>query len=215
MSRVPTGRFETAQLPLSTVSRNSTKRSPLAPLHLPAPPLTDGSVSLRPWTSDDAASLLRIAREPDVDRWTYLSRGWSLGDANRWIENRVEAQRAGSGVALAICRRESGTVIGNVGLGGVGHEHGAEIFYWLDGSARGHGYASAAVTLVAEWAFESLGLPRLFLHVEPENASSRKLAERARFEHEGTLRQAGVRVDGTGRVDLCVYGLLPSDLERG
>jgi RimJ/RimL family protein N-acetyltransferase len=173
--------------------------------------LTDGAITLRPWSSEDAPSLLRIAQDAEVNRWTYLSSEWSEQDAARWIEQRRTAQGEGTGLAQAICAGPMGRIIGNVGIGGIGAEEGAEVYFWLDGEARGRGYATSAVKLVVAWALETLRVPRLFLIIEHDNVPSRKLADRVGFVHEGTLRQAGQRIDGPGRVDLCVYGLLPRD----
>ena len=184
----------------------------MAHLEPPSPPLTDGPITLRPWSSEDASSLLHIAQDEQINRWTYLSSAWSEEDAARWIDQRHSAQREGTGLAQAICVRATDRIVGNVGVGGIGSEEGAELYFWLDGEARGFGYATSAVKLVVAWAFDTLQVPRLFLIVDRDNTPSRQLAERAGFVHEGTLRQAGQRIDGPGRVDLCVYGLLPHEL---
>jgi RimJ/RimL family protein N-acetyltransferase len=59
--------------------------------------------------------------------------------------------------------------------------------------ARGHGIASAAVRLLAEWAIDALQIARLTLHIEPDNGSSVRLAERCGFGFEGRLRSPSRR----------------------
>jgi len=47
-----------------------------------------------------------------------------------------------------------------------------------DTCRRGHGLAVRATSLLCEWAFRALSLTRIELLIEPENASSHRLAER-------------------------------------
>jgi RimJ/RimL family protein N-acetyltransferase len=84
-----------------------------------------------------------------------------------------------------------------------------EIAYVVAPNARGRGIASGAVTLLSAWAFERLGLARLQLSIRPDNVASRRVAEKAGYSYEGTLRSAKL-IRGT-RVDSAVYGLLRDD----
>lgn len=60
----------------------------------------------------------------------------------------------------------------------------------LLGLARGAGkaVATAALTLISEWAFQDLSFERLELFTDPNNGASRRLAERCGFSAEGLLR---------------------------
>jgi len=84
-----------------------------------------------------------------------------------------------------------------------------EIAYVISPSARGRGIASAAVELLSEWAFRRLGVKRLQLSIHPDNVASQRVAEKAGYTCEGTLRSMklirGVRVDTT------VWSLLPDE----
>ena len=72
---------------------------------------------------------------------------------------------------------------------------------------RGHGLAARAVSLVSTWAFDRLRLARLEIWVEPANAASQRVAERAGYVHEGLLRSY-VQLR-TRRGDAHMYALLP------
>jgi RimJ/RimL family protein N-acetyltransferase len=85
----------------------------------------------------------------------------------------------------------------------------AEMSYWVFPPFRGRGYASRAVRLACEWTFAELGVERMELYVEPDNAASRSAALRAGFIEEGVLR-ARERF-GDERRDMVVYSRLPSD----
>ena len=64
----------------------------------------------------------------------------------------------------------------------IDHELGCgEIGYMLAAPARGRGAATRAVRLLVDWAFETLGLERLELHIDTHNAPSLAVAARAGF----------------------------------
>jgi [ribosomal protein S5]-alanine N-acetyltransferase len=64
----------------------------------------------------------------------------------------------------------------------------AEIGVIVRAAAQGQGLASEALRLVARYAFESLGVFRLWADVDPDNAASLALFERNGFAREALLR---------------------------
>jgi RimJ/RimL family protein N-acetyltransferase len=65
------------------------------------------------------------------------------------------------------------------------------------------------VQLLAEWAFDELGLERIELLTEPENRASQRVAEAAGFTRERRLRAHREQKD-TLR-DFYLYALTPGD----
>ena len=63
-----------------------------------------------------------------------------------------------------------------------------EIGYVVDQAARGRGAAGRAVGLLTRWGFSTLGLERIELHIDPANEPSARVARRAGYCLEGTLR---------------------------
>ena len=84
--------------------------------------------------------------------------------------------------------------------------------YWLAPQARGRGYATAAVRLVARWGFDRLGLARLELFTDVDNVASQNVATRCGFRREGLLRSHLLVRSRGERRDSLVYGLLAEDL---
>jgi RimJ/RimL family protein N-acetyltransferase len=84
----------------------------------------------------------------------------------------------------------------------------AQIGYWLAVSARGHGYATRAVTLLTRWLF-GLGAARVFLTIVAGNDASVEVARRAGFVYEGTMRSQGVWQDQ--RCDVMWFAALPHE----
>lgn len=126
------------------------------------------------------------------------------------IERAARAWDEGSWAVFRIVDAPTDEVVGGVNLQFGEHEI-AEISYFLRASVRGCGLATRAVRLVAGWAFGELGIERIEARVQPENVTSRRVAERAGFTREGVERGSRSRPDGT-RIDSIVYSLLPTDL---
>jgi [ribosomal protein S5]-alanine N-acetyltransferase len=85
-----------------------------------------------------------------------------------------------------------------------------EIGYWMVAEARGRGIGARATRMLAVWALTRLGLERLELLANPQNEASQRLAERAGFTREGTLRRYRRR-HGV-REDLVMFSMLAEDL---
>ncbi len=73
----------------------------------------------------------------------------------------------------------------------------------------GHGYATEAVQLLVDYLFAAKKLYRIHLVIVPENAASRRIADRCGFELEGTVRGAFFN-DGRNQ-DVLLYSLLRTD----
>jgi RimJ/RimL family protein N-acetyltransferase len=73
------------------------------------------------------------------------------------------------------------------------------------------GYGSEATELMVHYAFSTLNLNRIQLHVAKENKPAVKVYQKAGFKIEGTLREAMYH---KGQYcDFYVMGILRSDVE--
>lgn len=72
----------------------------------------------------------------------------------------------------------------------------AEVFYWLLPQGRGCGVMVDSVLRVSQWGMDELGLHRLWLTHSVGNAASCRVAQRAGFALEGTMRSALLHADG-------------------
>ena len=82
-----------------------------------------------------------------------------------------------------------------------------EVGYWIRSGQARKGFVSEAVDALVEFAFSTLGMVRVELITDEDNAASRRTALRCRFELEGILRQERKAPDGTLR-NTCVYARL-------
>lgn len=76
-------------------------------------------------------------------------------------------------------------------------------------AARDHGYGTEAIRLLADLAFDTMGLHRLYAYVFSINPRAKRAFEKAGFRSEGVLRQD--RHLGDEYVDVYLLGQLSSD----
>jgi [ribosomal protein S5]-alanine N-acetyltransferase len=85
-----------------------------------------------------------------------------------------------------------------------------ELSYQLyDDRHAGHGYVTEAVQLLVDYLFGTKKEHRIHLAIVPENAASRRVAEKCGFTLEGTARGAFFN-DGRNQ-DLLLFSLLRTD----
>ena len=178
---------------------------------LPNPPLTDGEIRLRPWERRDVAAVAAACQDPEIPRWTVVPRNYTEGHARDFIAGTGSDIAAGRELPLAVVDMDD-RLLGALGLSNFDwHDLKGEIGYWMAAESRRRGIGSRATRMLAVWALTSLGLERLELLANPENEASQRLAERAGFTREGTLRRYRRR-HGV-REDLVMFSLLAEDLE--
>jgi RimJ/RimL family protein N-acetyltransferase len=187
---------------------------PLSALPWPDPPLRSDRVLLRPWSGEDLPVLVALGQDLTVARWfPVIPYPYTERDALDWLQSEETARQAGKGITFAIVQTDSREVLGGISLGNIDALlRTASIGYWLGAHARGQGYMTPVVRLVAAWAFEKLCLARLEGTVDPENVASQRVAERCGFRREGRLRSSTIIRHTGERRDALVYGLLPDDL---
>lgn len=166
----------------------------------PVEGLGDGAVWLRLPTDADMPDLVAACGDPLIQRYTTVSASYGPEHARGWISRGASAAVNGAELQLVIIRERDGRLAGTVGL----HEINrlvarCQAGYWVAPWARGEGIARRALSLLCDFAFAGLGMERIELTVEPENASSIRVGRACGFHEEGLLRSympiRGVRRD--------------------
>jgi RimJ/RimL family protein N-acetyltransferase len=120
-------------------------------------------------------------------------------------------QREGTGVHLMMLDRATGMIVGSISVFHADWDvRSAEIGYGVRSSERGKGYACEALGALSRWALTAGGIQRAWLTANTDNAASVRVAEKAGFRREGTLRRAGR--DDDGLHDLAVFSRLDDEL---
>jgi RimJ/RimL family protein N-acetyltransferase len=187
--------------------------------------LSDGRVTLRPWSRADAGFLARASADPAIRRYNgdHDRHGRPAAPPtheeaesviDRFARNWEAFAATGnpSGVAFAVTDAESGELVGCCGVDDWTPEDVAQIGYWIAADARGRGYATRAAILLTRWLFE-LGAARVFLTVVAGNEGSVAVARRAGFLYEGTMRSHSVWQGQ--RCDVMWFAALPLEWTAG
>jgi RimJ/RimL family protein N-acetyltransferase len=182
-------------------------------IEFPIGGIDDGTVRLRLRADGDTPKVVEACRDPDIVRYTRVPENYDEATAREWAEESRRLMHAGSGIHLLIVDATTDELLGSIGIHEIDHdERRCEMGYWLARWARGRGAMTRAVRLLSSWAFESLPVDKITIHVQPENAPSRAVAERSGYEFEGVLRSHTI-INGERR-DMASYSLLSGDLRE-
>ncbi|GGU84690.1 acetyltransferase [Streptomyces albospinus] len=155
-----------------------------------------GDVELRPWRQDDAQTLVDASLDPDVQQWNRPGSDVSLEDARAKIASWHERWTSEQAAIWAIARLGE-RPMGLIGWADMDLKGGsAEILYWLLPAGRGGGLMADAAVRLSRWAIDDLGLHRLRLTHSVANPASCRVATKAGFALEGTMRSALLHADG-------------------
>ena len=174
-------------------------------------PTVDGyGLRLRPWRDTDIPALIAAYADPDIARW-HARTLVGEREARAWLAERRRGRERERAVDWAIVEPvDEHVVLGRAGLNQIDLAEGVgEVAYWVAPEHRGRGIAARASCAVADWAFDVLGLHRLGLLHSTRNEGSCRVAERALFRYEGTLREDALHGDGWH--DMHVHGRLTGD----
>ncbi len=166
--------------------------------------LSGGGVVLRGFRQGDADNLFAACQDPAVVEWTQVPHQYTRDMALDWCTNPPEP----SWVITAPGTEHSDRFLGQVNLRAHG-AHYVSLGYMTAPWARGQGFMTAAVRLVTDFAF-ARGAQRVELCVHPDNAASRRVAEKAGFRFEG-MRRNGEVLRGEVR-DLAVYSAITAEV---
>jgi ribosomal-protein-alanine N-acetyltransferase len=167
------------------------------------PPATTAIRAVRP-SDADVLLELRLRNREFLAPWDPLRPAsfFSRAGQAEWIalQQRAWADDRGYGFVM-LDTSDDDRVVGGINLFNIvrSARQSAGMGYWVDEASGSRGHATAAVRLMAQFAFEHLGLHRLEPAVMPRNVRSTRVMEKAGFKREGLavryLRIAGVWED--------------------
>jgi len=148
--------------------------------------------TLRPWSLDDKASLVRHANNRNIwrtlrDRFPFP---YTEDDADEWLFRAANEQPQTS---FAI-------EVDDKAVGGIGihlqtdvHRRSAEIGFWLGQTCWGRGIMTEAVRELTPYAFQHFDLCRLYAFVFSPNRASARVLEKAGYQLEGIMRKSVIK----------------------
>ena len=177
----------------------------------PTPSIISARLELREFSLADGDLVREVAANAEHEALPPGAPEDAPGSTPGWppIERLPEPE--GTAVHLMMLDRSLGRIVGSISVFHADWEtRSAEIGYGVRADERGKGYATEALAAVARWALTEGGLQRAWLSTTAENVASQRVAEKAGFQLEGTLRRAGLEDDGLH--DLVIFSLLDDEV---
>lgn len=172
--------------------------------------LTTDRLTLRPMRMEDAEAITRWVSDRRVaEMTTLIPHPYTLADATEWLERLVTYDENHVDQIFAITLRESGELIGCIGLHGDETAPWAEFGYWLGAPFWGNGYATEALSEILRFGFEDRNLRRIEAYHFAHNPASGRVMQKAGLVHEGKQKLRGRR--NSQLFDRVNYGLIDED----
>jgi len=181
------------------------------------PTLTTSRLVLRACTLADAPGIQRLAGDRDVASTTLrIPHPYEDGMAESWIATHQEIFDRGEemslGIVLRSAIRSDSPTIGSIGLVfNLPHDN-AEMGYWIGKPYWNQGYGTEAAGAIIRYAFEVLGLNRVYATHFKRNPASGRIMQKIGMTYEGSLRQHVRKWDKYE--DMEYYGILKSEFEN-
>lgn len=176
------------------------------------PTLASPRLVLRPFGPGDAAEVRRLAGDRAVAATTlHVPHPYEPGMAEEWIGRHQPGFARGDIAIFAITDRDTGALMGSIGLTIHAQQQRAELGYWIGTEFWGRGYCTEAARAVLAYAFGPLGLRRVHACHMGSNPASGRVMEKLGMTREGR-RRAHIRK--WDRVEDAVdYGILREEFD--
>jgi RimJ/RimL family protein N-acetyltransferase len=148
---------------------------------------------LRRLRPSDEPDLIALDSDADVMRYVGSPPGVKPPDETRErVRQRIGADHGPIGF-WRVERRADGLFYGLSALIRMPEGEDIELAYRLTRGAWGQGIAAEAGAALVDYAFGTLGLPRVVAVTYPENRASQRVLEKIGFRREGERDYRGVR----------------------
>ncbi|MEO6705452.1 MAG: GNAT family protein [Ginsengibacter sp.] len=167
-------------------------------------------IKLRPIEINDNEEVFKYRSDAETNQYQgFVPK--ELKEVDEFIaKNPTEFNQPESWFQLVIIEKESGEIIGDVGVHFIGEDgFQCELGCTVSKKQQGKGFATEAMKITIDYLFNSLNKHRIIGSVDPENVSSIRLLERLSFRKEAHFKES-LWVDEKW-VDDVIYGLLKKE----
>lgn len=166
--------------------------------------VADG-LRLVPYGDEHDAQTVQWLNDPQMQSGFGLTRKVALESHRAWLASNRD-------ILVWAIMDSSGSHSGNILLHPEAGRRSAYLQVYVGSRFQRQGVASRALGAVLTFAFDVLGLHRIWLHTLPENAAAAALYVKLGFVREGVEREALPR--GDGYADQFRWSLLAQEWER-
>ncbi|MBP2330889.1 RimJ/RimL family protein N-acetyltransferase [Kibdelosporangium banguiense] len=179
----------------------------------PGLPIETERLQLRLCVPEDIDALYDIRSRPDVNRYLYtaaMTREEVQAKLDERISKYSKLVEPGDSLVLAIVRKDTGRMIGDVSFNWLPGEHQqVEIGYVLHPDHHGQGFASEAARPLLPLAFEGLKAHRVTGRLDGRNTASARVLAKLGMRQEAHFRENEfVKGEWTDEI---VYAILASE----
>jgi len=163
-------------------------------------------IELLPFDNSDLDLFIQLSMDENIMKHVYDTCTLEEAESAFYIKAQPWDKSSNAWLTLSINSTENDEKLGNIGLKIIDHHKKvAEVGFMLKHSSQGKGYAAEALSLIKDYAFNTLKLNKLTATCSVHNAGSYKLLEKFGFNREQTLLQ-NTEINGQA-IDDYVYGL--------
>ena len=189
----------------------SEEKRNLANKKMKQPVLQTERLILRPFSTDDAATVQRLAGDRAIaDKTLNIPHPYEDGMAEEWISTHKQKFESGENVNYAVILSSTEELIGAIGFVEISRrfDH-AELGYWIGQPYWNNGYCTEAGLRMLKYGFENLNLHRIHAFHIKRNLASGKVMQKLGMVKEGIMRQHVKKWDIYE--DIVTYGILKQD----
>ena len=159
---------------------------------IPDRPLLRGEkVWLRPLEERDLLAYVAGINDTEVGGLAGYAAPMSLDQAKGWLDHVNEKSEKGEGFFFAVCELGNDRFVGTTWLKDVSYWHSnAELAIFMDHDHLGAGFGTDAQRALLTFAFNTVGLQRIWLTVYASNARAIRSYEKLGFQREGLMRRS-------------------------
>lgn len=156
---------------------------------LPFPVIRTKDLTLRKIRISDIDDLYEYCKKPESSRYSNWTPHESIKvtrDFVYWLQGRYIKKQC-----YTFCVEYYGKVIGTASYMSFDENHGTvEIGYGINSDYWHKGLGRQIVMALVGFAFQKLGVQRVYAKVMPENVASSSLLKKCGFTYEGTARKS-------------------------
>jgi len=144
---------------------------------------------LRPTCDDDVTSICEGENDPRVRETLFLA----LPSESINMRSKIsEWQQSDKAVVFSIFQKSDARFVGQTAFFRIDYISRAAVFYLaiLEPAHWSKGYGSETTGIMMRYAFDTLNLNRIQLHVFADNQAAIRIYQKEGFRKEGVLRQA-------------------------
>lgn len=170
----------------------------------PRPTLETERLLLRPFQLTDAVDVRRLIGDIRVSRnLSLVPHPYPEGLAEEWISGQRADYEAGKNLNFAMTLKNSGELMGSIGLHPKEDLLRAEVGYWVGVPYWGKGYTTEALTEMIRFGFDDFALQRIFATHFVSNPASGRVMEKV-----------GMQLEGLMRLGISRFGVLSDSMQR-